>query len=79
MNGRRKQGEKGGERTVTELPPWAAMNEGEREEGGTFYNGWVWAPPHLKLVKGKTSIFGPWMRLTKKRKMFLIKFSFYKV
>ena len=65
--------------TVTgELQSMEWRNERERE-GGVTYNGWVWAPPHLKLSKGKTSICGPRMLSTKKRKMFLTKSSFQKV
>ena len=55
-------------------------NEGREREGARpFIKGWVWAPPQLKLVGIKTSIYGPRMRLKKKGKMFLIKSSFHKV
>ena len=57
-----------------------AGNEwGRRRWAGLFVKGWVWVPPSLKLVGIKTSVSGPRMQSTKKRKMFLIKSIFQKV
>ena len=52
---------------------------GRRKGAGPFIEGWVWVPSSLKLIGIKTSIFGPRIRSTKKRKMFLKKSIFQKV
>ena len=57
----------------------AGTEWGRRRWAGLFVKGWVWVPPSLKLVGIKTSVSGPRMRSTKKRKMFLIKSIFQKV
>ena len=75
---RRGKGKNPKERLLS--PSHSAGTEwGRRRWAGLFVKGWVWVPPSLKLVGIKTSVSGPRMQSTKKRKVFLIKSIFQKV